>query len=273
MIKKQKEEIVKHAVLKWQGEHPDKKYLDIKYRETIVLKGIGKVNIGREISSLRNIYKSQQEGTNNTENNLSKEAISWYTKRGMIWDYEAWQEKVYRHAVLKWQALHPEKKYLDIKKKEQIELEGIGLINLGVLISVRRGIYNAMQQGQKYQTCKDLTEEQIAWDEDHGMIWDYEAWQEKVYKNAVLKWKAIHPDRTNLDISHKETINLDGIGTINIGQKICLLRYTYKVQIRGERNFKNLTEEQIAWYTEQGMIWDYKKYQEERKGKIYQKKL
>ena len=43
MIKKQKEEIVKHAVLKWQGEHPDKKYLDIKYRETIVLKGIGKV--------------------------------------------------------------------------------------------------------------------------------------------------------------------------------------------------------------------------------------
>lgn len=105
------------------------------------------------------------------------------------------------------------------------------------------------------------------------MIWDYEAWQEKVYKNAVLKWKAIHPDSTSLDISHKETINLDGIGTINIGQKIRLLRHTYKVQIRGERNFKNLTEEQIAWYTEHGMIWDYKKYQEERKGKIYQKKI
>ena len=88
-------------------------------------------------------------------------------------------KEVYRQAILKWKEKHPEKKDLDIKKKDKIDLEGIGTINIGVLIIIRRGIYNAMLQGKKYQTCKDLTEEQIAWDTEHGMIWDYQDYQEK----------------------------------------------------------------------------------------------
>ena len=59
-------------------------------------------------------------------------------------------EEKYRKAIEKWQALHPEKRYLDVKQKETIELEGFGIINLGKLISIRRGIYKAMQQGEKY---------------------------------------------------------------------------------------------------------------------------
>ena len=186
MIKKQKEEIVKHAVLKWQGEHPDKKYLDIKYRETIVLKGIGKVNIGREISSLRNIYKSQQEGTNNTENNLSKEAISWYTKQGMIWDYEAWQEKVYQEAAIEWKKLHPEKAYLDINYNDSIKLAGIGTINIGTKINRLREKYKLQKKENNLTSAKLLTDEQIAWWNSQGMIWDYKKYQEgrkgKIYQ-------------------------------------------------------------------------------------------
>lgn len=101
-----------------------------------------------------------------------------------------------------------------------------------------------------------------------------EKYTEEVYRQAILKWKESNPDKTNLDMPYKETINLDGIGTIKIGQKIKILRNTYNAQIRGERfgTFKKLTEEQIAWWNSQGMDWDYKKHQEQRNGKLYQKK-
>lgn len=105
-------------------------------------------------------------------------------------------EEIYRKAIEKWQALHPEKRYLDIKVTEKIELEGIGVINLGSLISTRRGIYNAMQKGEKYHRRKNLTEEQIVWDTAHGMIWDYEDWQENNYHQAVEKWQQLHPEKS-----------------------------------------------------------------------------
>ena len=37
-------------------------------------------------------------------------------------------EEIYREAILQWKREHPEKKYLDIKRKETIELNGIGTI-------------------------------------------------------------------------------------------------------------------------------------------------
>ena len=70
-------------------------------------------------------------------------------------------EEIYRKAIVKWQELHPEKDYLDIKKTETIELEGIGVINLGNLVSIRRSIYNAMQQGEKYHG-RNIMDEKIS---------------------------------------------------------------------------------------------------------------
>ena len=101
-----------------------------------------------------------------------------------------------------------------------------------------------------------------------------EKYKEEVYRQAIIKWKENNPDKKYLDISCQEKIDIEGIGLVNIGTKINRLREKYKLQ-KKENNLtsaKLLTDEQIAWWNSQGMIWDYKKYQEGRKGKIYQKK-
>ena len=259
------EEKYRKAIEKWQALHPEKRYLDVKQKETIELEGFGIINLGKLISIRRGIYKAMQQGEKYWNcKDLTEEQIIWDTEHGMIWDYEAWQENNYRRAVEKWRALHPEKRYLDIKKKETVELEGIGVINLGSLISIRRGIYKAMQQGERHQNYKDLTEEQIDWDTEHGMIWDYEAWQENNYRRAVEKWRALHPEKRYLDIKQKETVELEGIGVINLGNLISIRRRIYKAMQQGEKyhTSKYLTEDQIDWDTEHGMIWDYEAWQE-----------
>lgn len=269
MAEKYSKEVYRKAILKWKSLHPDKKYLDIKKHDKIELKEIGLINIGIKITNLRQLYKKQQEGKNmDGSKALTKEEIDWYNNQGMIWDYEAWQENNFQQAILKWKEKHPEKMYLDIKKLEKISLEGVGIINLGIQVSIRRSIYNAMQKGEQYLNCRNLTEEEIIWYTKQGMIWDYEAWQEEVYKQAILKWKEEHPDKNNLDIKKNEKINLEGIGQVKIGIKIANIRQIYKKQQEGKgtTSKKPLTKKQIAWYTEHGMIWDYKKYQEEHKG-------
>ena len=258
----------RRAVEKWQALHPEEEYLDVKARETVELEGIGVINLGDLVSKRRSIYNAMQQGEKyHRRKNLTEEQIVWDTKHGMIWDYEAWQENNYRQAIEKWKKQHPEKDNLDIKYSETIELEGIGVITLGRLISTRRGIYNAMQQGIKYGKFKDLTEEQIAWDEKHGMIWNYEAWQENNYRQAVEKWQQLHPEKRYLDIKFTEKIELEGIGVINLGSLIIVRRGIYNAMQQGEKyyTYKDLTEEQIAWDEHHGMIWDYKKYQEEHK--------
>ena len=187
---------------------------------------------------------------------------------------EKYKEEVYRQAIIKWKENNPDKKYLDISCQEKIDIEGIGLVNIGRRISELRYVYKKQQLGQVNSRNKHLTKEQIAWYTEQGMIWDYEAWQEKVYQEAAIEWKKLHPEKAYLDINYNDSIKLAGIGTINIGTKINRLREKYKLQ-KKENNLtsaKLLTDEQIAWWNSQGMIWDYKKYQEGRKGKIYQKK-
>ena len=256
----------RRAVEKRQALHPEEEYLDVKARETVELEGIGVINLGDLVSKRRSIYNAMQQGEKyHRRKNLTEEQIVWDTKHGMIWDYEAWQENNYRQAIEKWKKQHPEKDNLDIKYSETIELEGIGVIALGRLINTRRGIYNAMQQGIKYGKFKDLTKEQIAWDTSHGMIWDYDEWQENNYRQAVEKWKKQHPEKDNLDIKQTETVELEGIGVINLGSLISVRRGIYNAMQQGEKyyTYKDLTEEQIAWDENHGMIWDYKKYQEE----------
>ena len=180
--------------------------------------------MGGLISIRRGIYKAMQQGERHKNyKDLTEEQIDWDTEHGMIWDYEAWQENNYRRAVEKWRALHPEKRYLDIKQKETVELEGIGVINLGNLISIRRRIYKAMQQGEKYHTSKYLTEDQIDWDGKNN------------YRRAVEKWRALHPEKRYLDIKQKETVELEGIGVINLGNLISIRRRIYKAMQQGEK--------------------------------------
>ncbi len=268
MQKRISEEIYRQAVLQWKRNHPEKKHLDIKRNETIELNGIGPINIGMKINRYRNIYNAMQQGKSYGKcKNLTEEQIAWNEEHGMIWDYDAWQEKNYREAILQWKREHPEKKYLDIKQKEIVNLDGIGVINIGLLVNKRRCIYKAMQEGRKYHTNTNLTEEQITWDEEHGMIWDYEEWQEKVYREAILQWKKEHPEKKYLDIKFSEIMELEGIGQINIGVLVSKRRCIYKAMQEGKNcgTYKNLTDDQITWDEEHGMIWDYQKYQEEEK--------
>lgn len=262
------EEVYRQAILQWKKEHSEKKFLDIKQKEVIKFKGIGVINIGLLVNKRRCIYRAmREEGKYENYTNLTDEQITWDEEHGMIWDYDAWQEKNYREAILQWKREHPEKKYLDIKRNETIELNGIGPINIGMQINKYRNIYKAMQQGKNYGECKNLTEEQIAWNEEHGMIWDYDAWQEKNYREAILQWKKEHPEKKYLDIKFSEIIELEGIGKINIGILMSKRRSIYNAMQQG-KNYgerKDLTAEQITWDEEHGMIWDYKKYQEEEK--------
>ena len=260
------EKVYREAILQWKEEHPEKRYLDIKYKETIELNGIGIINIGVLVHKRRGIYKAMQEGKSYGEcKNLTEEQINWDEEHGMIWDYDVWQEEVYRQAILQWKKEHPEKKYLDIRQKDIVELESLGEVRIGNLVSLRRKIYKAMQQGKSYEKMKNLTKEQITWDEEHGMIWDYEDWQEKVYREAILQWKREHLERKYLDIRAIDTVELDGIGIINIGTLVHKHRSIYKAMQEGKRYrvYNNLTEEQITWDEEQGMIWDYEVWQED----------
>ena len=176
------------------------------------------------------------------------------------------QEDIYKQAILEWKRLHPDKKNLEIPAKEIIELEGIGPVNIGIKIATLRSIYRAQQEGKLNNKYKPLTEEEIAWYNEQYMIWDYEKYQTEIYKQAILEWKRLHPDKKYLEIPGREIIELEGIGPVNIGKKIHRLRAIYKAQQEGKLNnkYNPLTEEEITWYNEQHMIWDYNEYQNQR---------
>ena len=54
-----------------------------------------------------------------------------------------------------------------------------------------------MQEGIKYKANSNLTEDQITWDEEHGMIWDYQKYQEEEKKQQE-KRKSSMEKYTNL---------------------------------------------------------------------------
>ena len=91
---KWQKEVFHMAALQWKKKHPEEKYLNIPQNEVIFIKGIGLVNIGHKINSLRTIYKEMQEGkSTGTHKRLSPEEILWWTNQGMIWIYQKRQKK------------------------------------------------------------------------------------------------------------------------------------------------------------------------------------
>ncbi len=109
----------------------------------------------------------------------------------MIWDYRKWKKGVSILAIEKWKRENPFSKYLDIKSSEQIELDGIGCIDIGQIIRRYRLIYHAMQQGKKYGSNYNLTDEEIKQLTELGMIWDRE--QFKKNEDVVVDDKLNNP--------------------------------------------------------------------------------
>ena len=259
------QENYKEAIEKWKKDNPNLRYLDVPGNTVIELADIGKINLGDKICKTRQIYKAMQEGNKYlNRNNLTDEEIEFWTSQGMIWDYQKWKDENYRKAIEKWKKDNPDKKYLDVAFNTVIMLDGIGEIRLGCKISKTRLIYSAMQQGEKFSTRNDLTEEEIEFWTSQGMIWDYEKFREDNYKKAIEIWKKENPDKYYLDIPQKTKINIEGVGLIEIGRRIQLSRKIYSVMQEGKSygENKDLSTEWIDYLNSQGMIWDYEKWKE-----------
>ncbi len=201
------DEVLKKAILKWKKEHPDKKYLDISRNDVIELDGIGPIKIGHKINIIRTTYQAMQKGNKSCSyKNLTSDKIDWLNSQGMIWDYNKHQKKMFRKAILQWKKEHPNKKYLDISESDTIFLEGIGLINIGSKLKTKRNIYQAMQKGERFGQCNDLTPEEIEWLNDQGMIWDYSKYQENSNKNSEKDINLTSENEDNETQSHIEKI-------------------------------------------------------------------
>ena len=222
-LKEWQKEVYKKAILKWKSLHPEKEYLDIKQNEIVILEGIGEVNIGKRIHNMRQLYKAMQERKKVEGYKLSEEEIAWYEEQGMIWDYEKWQEEVYKKAILKWKSLHPEKEYLDIKAKETIDLEGIGEVKIGQRLNIMRQIYKAMQEGKHCGTSKDLAEETINWYEGQGMRWNCSRRKKsnKIKEESEVNYKKI-------EITSNDKLTQIVLNRLNLNQDI-LSNYISKI--------------------------------------------
>ena len=254
-IKEWREEIYKQAAIEWKKKHQGQEKLAIASNETIDLEGIGTISIGYKIRELRKKYANEK---------TMDESLAWWDKQGMIWDYAKWQkqeqENKYKKAIKLWKEQHKEKAYLDIPETEVIVCDN-EKINIGWKISSLR----------KLKQENILSKEEIKTWNQLGMIWDYAKWQEEMYQKAILKWKKSNHKTSDLTIPASAEINLKGYGKIRLGAKISKLRLTYQLQRQGKDlgGSKPLTEDQINWYTSQGMIWDYKDWIEKNKSKFH----
>ena len=80
----------------------------------------------------------------------------------------------------------------------------------------------------------------------------------EIWMMAILKWKSLHRDKKYLDIKQSETVTLEGIGKVKIGNRINRVRAIYNAMQEGKQygTYKDLAEETINWYEGQGMRWN-----------------
>ena len=79
-----------------------------------------------------------------------------------------------------------------------------------------------------------------------------------LHQKAVEQWLKDNPDKTLADCTTEDKIILENGKTINLKSYLTRLCYIYKAMQKGNqyRDYKNLTEEEIKWWTDHGMNWD-----------------
>ena len=79
-----------------------------------------------------------------------------------------------------------------------------------------------------------------------------------LHQKAVEQWLKDNPDKTLADCTTEDKIILENGKTINLKEYLNRLRKIYKAMQKGKqyRDYKNLTEEEIKWWTDHGMNWD-----------------
>ena len=176
-------------------------------------------------------------------------------------------EEEYREAYLLWKKEHGKAKY--VSRSTIVILPNQKEIPLGNRINIMKSIYKAMQEGKHYGSNKDLTDEQIDWWRSQGV--DLGERQkihhtEEEYREAYLLWKK--KNRKVKKVPFELVVELPNGKMIGLGKRIARMKLIATAMEKGEHyeNYKDLTEEQIDWWTKNGVPLPKKpklnKYQE-----------
>lgn len=83
---------------------------------------------------------------------------------------------------------------------------------------------------------------------------------ENLYKEAAEQWLKENPNKTLADCPQKEKVTLPTGKIISLGTFIAKIRLIYRTMQEGKHygRCKDLTEEQIKWWTDHGIDWGKK---------------
>ena len=117
-----------------------------------------------------------------------------------------------------------------------------------------------MQEGSHYLKNDDLTEEQIDWWTEQGVLCPRKV-KNDIYQEAYLLWKKENPKEKK--IPYTLIVELANGQKVSLGKRISNMRSIYAAMQRGEHynKCKNLTEEEILWWTEQGISLESRRYE------------
>lgn len=261
------EEEYRMALEKWKNDNPDKEYNEMQATEKVEIeteRGIKTIAIGQRISIIKLIYKAMQEGKHyGTNKDLTEEEIEYYSTRGLL-EKKYSGEKEFKLALEKWKSENPGKRYGGIKNKDFVEIEteaGLRIVPIGDKISRIRLIYKAMQEGKKYKTYANLTQEEIDFYRNEGVFEESKGikYTEEEYRMALEKWKNDNPDKEYSNIKQNTVVEIvteSGTKSISIGKKISNIRSIYKAMQEGKKygRSKDLTDEQIEYYSSRGLL-------------------
>lgn len=141
--------------------------------------------------------------------------------------------------------------------RSQIVVVNGKMVPIGIRLYTMTKIYQAMQKGKHYGNYKDLTEEQISWWKEHELDLSKQRGTKKdldaKYREAWLIWKKEHSEETC--VPYCEVVTLKDGKKVPLGRKIHLMMYIYQAMQEGKHygKSKDLTEEQITWWTSHGL--------------------
>ncbi len=264
------------AALVWLEQNPGKTLASCKAKEKVELLSLKTIALGDYLVRIRGIRHAMQQGKKYWDyRNLTEDEITWWTEHGMEWETPIMGNcSLYQQAALLWIEQNPDKTLVDCKQTEDVVLANQQIVRLGCYLSRIRGIYRAMQQGKKYQNYRNLTEKEITWWMEHGMEWETPIRirdNGSLYQQAVLVWLAQNPEKTLSDCRVKTQVLLENGKLVHLGMYLARLRMIYRAMQQGKkyRDYKNLTDAEIEWWTQHGMTWDKQKKGRKKKERSF----
>ena len=242
---------VREAFLLWKEQNP--KNENVPFTTVVKIKSGKIIRLGRYANRMCHIYDAMQKAEHYEQyKDLTQEQIDWWKNHGFHFNLlSTILENNYRKAYLIWKKEHPGE---IIPTTAKVTLENGNVIRLGNRINKMKHIYQAMQEGTHYKNCQDLTKEQIEWWTSHGFDFELSSQcTEEEYQEAFLLWKKQNPKKDSVPRSAQ--ITLENGKVVPLGKRISTMRYILSAMKENKHygGCKDLTEEQIKWWGEQGV--------------------